>query len=157
MSWLETISSVLGTGAGGAALAAAIYAGSRALESEMRSEAKKDIARFINNTAINPDSQLIANFILHAFETIFGPNHFSYTCARRSALATLSFLVVVSALVSLKYPTYIFDIVHDAYTGRRIFIRYASPFFNALQVIFVIFGIFASTLFLTTYLYIKDD
>jgi hypothetical protein len=77
MGWLETISSALGTGAGGAALGGAIYAGSIALESEMRSEAKNEIARLVNNATINPDVKVTANFVYHAFETIFSPRHWS--------------------------------------------------------------------------------
>ena len=80
MGLLENVSSLLGTGAGGASLAGAIYAGSIALENEMRSEAKKDIARLINTTTINPHISVTANFIFHSFETIFTSRHWSIRC-----------------------------------------------------------------------------
>src|SRR4051812_11382002 len=99
MGWLETISSVLGTGTTGATVAVTIYTGSIWLEHEMRNEAKADIARFINNTAIAPDSHAIANFILSSFETIFGRKHWTWRCLRRSILASCVFLFIFSLTV----------------------------------------------------------
>jgi len=106
MGLLDTISSVLGTGAGGAALAAAIYAGSTQLENEMRSEARGEIARLINNTQINPDARLTANLILHVFEIVFGTRHFTFRCFKRSVLVTVSVFVILTYLMSVKYPEY---------------------------------------------------
>src|SRR5262249_54138897 len=95
MGLLDTISSVLGTGAGGAALAAAIYAGSTQLENEMRSEARGEIARLINNTQINPDARLTANLILHVFEIVFGTGPFTFRCFNGSLLLPFSVLFIL--------------------------------------------------------------
>jgi hypothetical protein len=111
MGWLETISSVLGTGAGGATIAGAIYAGAIALENEMRSEAKQDIARLINNTTINPDVKVTANFIFHAFETIFTSRHWSIACLGRSLLASCALFIAISVLEFLRYPAYMLEVV----------------------------------------------
>jgi hypothetical protein len=96
MTWLETLSAALAPGAGGAILAAAIYRGSVLIEGEMRKEAIADVARFINNAQIKPDSQGISTLILHAFEVIFGKNHWTLKCLIRSILASSIFFVIIS-------------------------------------------------------------
>jgi hypothetical protein len=106
MSWPETISSVLGTATTGATVAVAIYTGSIWLENEMRSEAKMDIARLINNSEINPDSRTTSNFVLHAFETMFGSTHWSVKCLARSVIASCAFLLIISAFIFSKYSPY---------------------------------------------------
>jgi hypothetical protein len=131
VAWFETISSALGAGAPGVALAGAIYAGSIALENEMRVEAKKDIARFVNNARINPSSQATANFIVHAFETVFGPRHWTINCAIRSAVASTVFLVVMTLFVSIKMDISSIGIRDVAGTIMWLFIVIAVPAYFA--------------------------
>jgi hypothetical protein len=113
VSWLETLSSTLGTGTGGAGLAVLIYTGSIALEKEMREEAKHEIAGFINRTNVLPDSQVVANFISHAFEAVFGSRHWTLKCMRRSFVASIVVCLSLMGLFWLKYP-HNFDLVLNA-------------------------------------------
>jgi hypothetical protein len=51
MGWVETITSLFGTSTAGGMMAVVIYAGAGRFEKDIRAGAKKDIARFINNTS----------------------------------------------------------------------------------------------------------
>jgi hypothetical protein len=141
MGWLETISSVLGTGAGGATIAGAIYAGSIALENEMRADAKKDIATLINNTSIKPDPRITTSFILDAFGVIFGPYHFTKRCFSRSVMSTLCCAIVVLMMFYLKYPDsikYLWNVSfpkHPTYAIEKVLVPALVIFFYLCCII----------------------
>jgi hypothetical protein len=103
MAWLGTISSMLGAGIGGTALAGAIYTGSAALENNMRASAKSEIAKFINNTAINPNPQVAVVFLSHSFEIIFGTRHWSMKCLVSSIIASTFIFVITITSFSVQY------------------------------------------------------
>jgi hypothetical protein len=92
MGWVETVTSLFGTSTAGGMMAVVIYAGAGRFEKDIRAEAKKDIARFINNTSISADSATISDFILHVFENIFTTRHWTISCIRRSVIASIIFL-----------------------------------------------------------------
>jgi len=107
MGWLESLSSTLGAGTGGATVAVAIYAGAVALEKEMRAEARDEIAGFIKNTQVRTDIATITGFVQATFELIFGRSHWTVKCFWRSAIATYCFLFSVLLILFLKYPQYV--------------------------------------------------
>jgi hypothetical protein len=105
MTFVETISSVLGTGAGGASIAVAIYMGSVAVEKEMRAEAKRDIAAFIKNRNLIPDITIVIGLVVDAFKIIFGNTYRSIF--KRSFIASFVFYLLFLIMFWLKYPKYI--------------------------------------------------
>ena len=109
MSWLEALTEQLGTGSGGAAIAAAIYAGGIALESEMRADAKKEIAALINAPRLAPDVRTVSRFICETFDLIFGKRHWSWKCFIRSVLASWLFVLSIFLIICLKYRSFVDD------------------------------------------------
>src|SRR5215471_8429199 len=91
MGLLDTVWSAIGPGAGGAALAAATYAGAAAVEKEARLVARQDIAKFLRGFGREFDISLVARHISDFFDIIFGTRHFSRKCIWRSIGLTLIF------------------------------------------------------------------
>src|SRR6266852_5398090 len=107
MSWIDVISSALGVGAGGVAVSGAICAGAIALEGELRSEAKQQIAAFIKRENRLPGAEIVIGFIQESFRTLFGPKHLSRRCLWRSFLASMVFWTFFTALFLVKYQNYV--------------------------------------------------
>src|SRR5215469_9551830 len=103
MSWLDVISSALGVSAGGVAVSGAIYGGAVALEGEMRSEAKQQIAAFIRRENRLPAAEILLGFIHDSFRSLFGAKHLSRHCLWRSFLASIIFWSFFTALFLVKY------------------------------------------------------
>jgi hypothetical protein len=105
MGWLETISSILGAGAGGV-LAVAIYSGAVAIESEMRPEAKTQISALIRRTNFRPSLDILVDVVRHIFEIVFGDKHFTIKCLCRSFLASYLFWTILAIVFMMKYTSY---------------------------------------------------
>jgi len=103
MTWLETISSSIGVGTGGATLALAIYAGSGALEADVRPEARKQIAQFLKRPPIDQASLHAAELVAHLFDITFGERQWSLRCFRRSCLSSMVFVFSVLLVFYLKH------------------------------------------------------
>jgi hypothetical protein len=107
MSWIDLLSSALEVSAGSVAVSGAIYAGAMALDNEMRSEAKQQIAAFIKRENRLPSADIIIRFIHDSFRSLFGPTHFSRRCLLSSCLASIAFWVFFTALFFVKYQNYV--------------------------------------------------
>jgi hypothetical protein len=138
MAWVDALSSGLGVGTGGAALAVAIYAGASALEKEMRPEARHEITLFIRNSNITSNAQIVANFVFETFKVLFGKRHLTWKCFWRSAAASLLVSWLMTGLFWLKYPT----AVSDRFASMRDTSgdRSAVLFTLALFVLYLVFS-----------------
>lgn len=103
MTWLETISSSIGVGTGGATLALAIYAGSGALEADVRPEARRQIADFLKRPPLDQASLHAAELVAHLFDITFGERQWSFRCFRRSCLSSMLFVSSVLLVFYLKH------------------------------------------------------
>lgn len=114
MNWLEPISSSIGVGTGGAALALAIYAGSGALEADVRPEARRQIADFLKRPPLDQPSLHAAELVARLFDITFGERQWSFRCFRRSCLSSMVFVSSVLLVLYLKHrPDMVWP--HDAH------------------------------------------
>jgi len=111
MGLLDTVWSAIGPGAGGAALAAATYAGAAAVEKEARLVARQDIAKFLRGFGGDFNISLVAHHISDFFDIIFGKRHFSRRCISRSIGLTLMFFCLTLFVTIIKIPDFVDNIV----------------------------------------------
>jgi len=100
MDWQTTLVSHMGVGAGGFAVAAAVYKGASALENELRPQAVKEIGRILTNATFPTDNFSINRIVYEAFNSTFGDRHWSWKCVGRSLLASWIFVILFVALSS---------------------------------------------------------
>jgi hypothetical protein len=101
MSWINDLPSVFGLPAGGATIAAALYAACAAAEKTARPEALHDIARFLTDREWSRATQP-SEVIRKVFNHTFGEHHLSLKCVSRSMAATLVFVASIVLTVYLE-------------------------------------------------------
>lgn len=131
MNWLETISSSIGVGTGGAALALAICAGSGALEADVRPEARRQIADFLKSPPIDHASFRAVGLVKQLFDITFGERQWSFRCFCRSCLSSAVFVLSVLLIFTLKHgPDIVWphDSDHRPYPAWAVLIANILPF-----------------------------